>query len=1024
MHTLLVSPVESELTRRSFLFGSGALSILALAGLGTPNARGFGSTTPVAGYSGSPGRFRRTASGFARCAANEERLCFNAAGHFNGQYLQGADTYYSAPWDDIGAPHLATSPAFLSSNSGNRIRYAGEHGEADIFGTTGKGVVIRNEIINQFHIANNLPLPGIVAGDLLRAHAIIAISGATIPGRVDLRMTGAGNFAHTFTHDENGVITGQVESWGTRRGGFHDMGVINGKRWWYLWCDTLASNTTAAAPGIGFGNIAANIGKSYHICELMAQRNPLTPPAAVPVCAVAKTFAADTLRTDFTDAGYVCEGLAMARSQITGGKIIAPAVNIGAPYEPLETRIEIVSGKEDSDRSGVLDNENLRYFARPWRAAGAAFTRFYGPTRILKDWLVAVDATEAVSEAVISSVFQKRPDRMAKLGRMDSASSLRVPKIDVSAVILLASGDNVTTYYEQASILSGTGSSFYLLAGSQGAAVRDSLVMGSTLWFTRARHEIQQDETDTQRVYVGTLGLQCNGGELSIAGSRFHNMSRTTFFGATASTPYTIDSRDTCFTGIWMDAMVLSQGTVTNWNGDRTFIGPYTSRGGGFIQSQRPIRISTDGGANWADLAPTFDPKSMPHGFAAQHVGTWNFDTDTFTDAPDASKSLRVRYWYGLDGITPKPGFEFWADRMRLPTHDRWPNNGDVFRVKNGDIWIDVTYQSGEWSNATTYVRSAGGDPASTGPVSEDGVQINRIGVTVHQASFDQSVFFGVKGTFFLTGTASLPANGSAMTNIAIKRHVGLVRQTGAYRSDHSRTPSINSLENCLFIQAQSPITFSDGGGLSLSIGASGINNAVIALGRITILTSGTGLSFTAGATLVNPGNVRVVPGRTRSNYSAFSDLPTGSTAPLYFREGDYDAATGTAIMPAYPAVFDYRLSDYAVSAEGWDINATIAACVGNHARWNAVIEEIKQVYHKTPETVVTVASEMAVGSVVATGVSPAFHTREGGNGEGYFVIVDGEIRVARSLAGVDRVFPLRGSDDRLMIVDVTGSGS
>jgi hypothetical protein len=1019
MHTLLVSPVEPELTRRSFLFGSGAASMLALTGLGTPVALGFRSTSTVTGYTATAGRFRRVATGFARCSENEERLCFSAAGQFIGQYLQGADTYYSAPWDDAAAPHLATSPAFLSGDSGDRIRYAGEHAEADIFGTAGKGVVIRNEIANQFHSASNLSPPGIVVGDLLRTHAIVAISGASVAGRVDLRMAGAGNFAHTFTHDANGIIIGQIESWATRRAGFHDMGIINGKRWWYLWCDTLAANTTPAAPGIGFGNIAADVGKSYHVCELMAQKNPQTAPAAVPVCATAKIFAADTLRTDFANAGYVCEGLAMARSRITDGEIIAPAVNVGAPYEPLETRIEIVQGLESADRSGLLDNQNLTFFARPWRASGTVFTRFYGPTRILKDWLYAIDATEAVGEAVISSVFQNRPDRMAKLGRMETVSSLRVPKLDVSAVILLASGDNVTTYYEQASILSSTGSSFYMLAGSQGAAVRDSLVMGSTLWFTRARHEIQQDETHAQRVYVGTLGLQCGGGELSIAGSRFHNMSRTTFLGATASTAFTIDSRDTCFTGIWMDAMVLSQGTVTNWRGDRLFMGPYTARGGGFIQSERAIQISNDAGASWADLSPSFDPRTMPHGMLAEHVGTWNFDTGTFTAAPDAAKSMRVRYWYGLDGITPKPGFQFWADRMSLPTHHRWPTSGDVFRIKNGDTWIDVTYQSGQWTSATTYLRDAGGDPASTGPVSEDGVQINRINATIQQASFDQSVFFGVKGAFFLTGTAGLPANGSAMTNIAVKRHVGLVRQTGAYRSDHSRTASNNSIENCLFIQAQNPIAFSDGSGLSLSIGASGVNNTVTALGRVTLLTSGTGLSFTSGASLVNPGNVRVVPARVRSNYTAFSELSADNTGPLYFRPGDYDPATGTAIMPTYPAVFAYRLSDYAVAAEGWDINATIAACVGNHARWNAVIDEIKQVYHKTPETVVTIANSASVGSVIATGVSPAFHVREGGNGEGYFEIVGGALRVAKPLGGVDRVFPLRGSDDRLMIVDV-----
>lgn len=115
MHRLMISMSEPELTRRSFMFGATAISALALAGIGTRGiAQGFRGSSGVTAYTSTAGRFRRTASGFVRCAANEERLCFNAHGTFRGQYLQGADTYNSAPWDSRTAPHTVTDPAYLS----------------------------------------------------------------------------------------------------------------------------------------------------------------------------------------------------------------------------------------------------------------------------------------------------------------------------------------------------------------------------------------------------------------------------------------------------------------------------------------------------------------------------------------------------------------------------------------------------------------------------------------------------------------------------------------------------------------------------------------------------------------------------------------------------------------------------------------------------------------------------------------------------------------------------------------------
>ncbi len=110
---------------------------LALGGIGEQGpAAGFTASFGVSAYSATEGRYRLSPAGFAICSADEERLCYNSDGTFRGQYLQGEDTYYSAPWHDPEAGNTSGDAAYLASSGGGAIQYAGDHAEADIFGGT------------------------------------------------------------------------------------------------------------------------------------------------------------------------------------------------------------------------------------------------------------------------------------------------------------------------------------------------------------------------------------------------------------------------------------------------------------------------------------------------------------------------------------------------------------------------------------------------------------------------------------------------------------------------------------------------------------------------------------------------------------------------------------------------------------------------------------------------------------------------------------------------------------------------
>ncbi|MBI1402405.1 MAG: hypothetical protein GC147_04245 [Porphyrobacter sp.] len=982
-------------------------------------AQGFTALPQVTGYTATSGRFRLSSTGFVRCSADEERLCFDASGNFTGQYIQGADTYYSAPWDDTAAPHTSSDPAYLTTSAGGTIAYAGAHSEADIFGTTGKGVVItQTSTQNGFHTANNCSV-SVVSGDLVRVHAIVAISASTITGRVQLRTISSGSVE--FNHDASGVITGFTENWTTYRAGYHDMGTINGKRWWYVWADRKATSTTTARVGIGFGNVTADAGKKFHVCELMIQKNPATAPAAIPVCAASKTFAADTLATSLSNVGYVCEGLALARSQTPSGNITAPAVSIGVPYEPLETRIAIILSIESADRSGPMPNENVLYYGRPW-GTPTTHALTFGPGWFPRDWYKASATSEAATNLTVRSVFQATEAYHAILGNMTTSSTYVTGAIDIDRVALMAGGDTRTKYIEQSDVLAGTGASFYFVAGTN-LSVTNSLVMGSTLHPTRSRYAVQADETDAKRVYMGEMVLQSNsGGAISLEGTRTHNLARTALTATSNSTSVSYNTDDFCATGFWSDMLYVTRGTVTSWTGDRMFGALTTALNDMFLcQTERQIRISTDAGANWANLSTSFDPADLPHGFLAEHIGTWDFDTLAFTAAPDATKTCRVRYWQrGSSNYDDKPAFQWVGSQMDMGTHSRLPDDGDVFRIKNGDTWIDVTYQGGYWSGGS-YTRAS--TPANlTHLVSNDFVQVNRQFVTMTTANtFDGCVFLGSKGGFFLTGNVAMGATDSAIDNVTISNLVVLSVGTNGLRFDYSRVASSQvDLSNALFIEAASDFTYTDGKGYTLTIGAAGANNTLALGANVTVMSSkvGGGLEAAQAGATYTGSLTTIVPG-VRSAYDTFST--PDAKVPQYFPTEFYDSTQGRAKLPATGREFDFDLTAFADSDAGFTARAVIAAAKGTHARWNSVIADIKAKWHKTPDAVAVTANSASVDTSLATGLSgTGFDTTKGGNHDGYFKIEGGALKVAKALTGLNRVQMLRTDADELLVVDVT----
>lgn len=1006
--------------------GPGEPGVMQLQGIATSTVgEGFTSSPLVTGYTATAGRYRLDLSqgGFVICAANEERLCFNADGTFRGQYLQGADTYYSAPWHDTAASHGVNDPAYLASTGGGTVAYAGGHAEPDLFGSTGKGALItQSDADGSTHIANNVQLTGLAGGEIMRHYAIVAITSPG-PGEITLRGSLNRTFGHAFTHDASGNITGFVENWATYRAGYHDMGLINGKRWWYLWVDRVAAVPGNSSQRVGVGIVSTTnlMGRKLHVCDLGIQVNPATPPAAVPVCATAKIFAADTLETSLADTGYVCTGLAMARSQITNGNLVPPSVSIGVPYEPLETRIELFAGAELADRSGIMNNENQALYNRPWLSP-TNFTIFYGPSYFPINWLNAISGSTCTN-ATVAPVFQARRDLRPILGRSNISYNYVTGSLTLDGCIFLGVGDPTTEYWQQTSIRADGSASFFLSAGN-GLYARNCLVMGASLHTSRYRYAIQQDATPEHQVYIGEWLPQINAaGTIDFSGSRFDRMARISTSAVSPTVQVSLNVNDVATDYIWSDPFYWSQGTYLNPQTSRRFNGRTTHYDDlSFWQSRQEIMVDTGGGyvpfsASGLTIA------AFPHGQVASFVGTWNFATGTLTPGVDPAKRHRVRYYHASSLSSTqvsRPGFQWQASQDDgYGTHSRYQNTGDVYEIDTGSLKVRFVYDRGEWRAGPTYV--SGTLPAGTATGTHpDNEQVNRTGNTITGQIANGCVFLNGGQGPFRTGLSNGGATSSRVTGGMFSNIVAVLGAvSNAYRFDHSLTDSsVETLANSVFVQSTSPFRFVDGSGIGMTLGAGGVRNT-LTVSNVTVASAAGSLNASSGGgTMIGlPEHIKLPKAASFTGWST----PGSSAYALasILRAEDIDPISGQAKPVADP--WTLRFKSTAAAILGFDPNAIIDAAIGDHPEWDEVIEGLVDLYFREPDFYASLTANATVGSVVASGITATrFHSRYSGNASGYFRIDGDTLKVAKPLSGVNRVFVLRGANDETYVVDVS----
>lgn len=970
------------------------------------------------GVTTTANRFKLTADGFERVAANEARTAYNGATYL-GNLMQPAAEYVGAPWN-VASGNTSGDPAYLLGTTANlaTVEYAGAHSEPDIFGGTGGGVKITyGGNTGARWEATNLSV-AVDAGDTVRVGAILRLEPGE-SGRLDLRMEGFGNFG--FEYDATGAFTGvSSETWTTWRSGFYRYPfLINGEQFWFLWIERKATGIATIEPGIGTTGTPTGF---LHIQDLWIQKNPTDAPCAVPVCG-SYTFAADAITTGIsTTVGFVLHPLC-ARSLATGGVLATPSIDRGLPYLPICSRVDVLASTEVADRAGPMPNENIRYYGRAWGSPTTLDLNF-GPAWFPRNTVSSVGVGETAGTINVRSVFRNRKDLMARVHGI-TTSQTRLTNLSLDGVIGLPAGSTNDVYWQQTSVNEANDNTLTLIA-DQDVGFTNGLYLGQTLWATRAAYSVQADDTDAKRVYTGRVELETvTGGDFSIAGTRFHNCPRVFLAGASRTVPINLTTTGAAFTQFWMDALYISRGTIPSWAGDDMFGALTTAHQSLFFnQSERAVRVSEDGGETWQDLdASGLTIPELPHGELGEHIGTYNFDTLAFTSAPDATKSLRVRYWFPSNSRPNVFGYQWTASQMDMGTHTQWPTNGDVFRIKKGNLWVDVTYQTGRYTTTTTYLRNTTGTPAvAAEAISNDFVQINRTDVVLDQTyTLDGSVWIGPKGGFFLTGNPQLNANGSIITGVTVQNNIGVHNGTNGFRFDWSlQAGSTCTLANAVFVEARSDRTLADGQGRTLTIGGAGPNNT-LTFDNVTVISSANvgGLaSAEAGATYVNESEVTTILAGRRTNYDDFAapDAKVAQYLPAEF----YDAVQGRALLPAPDRIFDFRFTTFAETDTGLPLNTVIETAVGNHPDWNPVIAALKAKFHKAPTLRVVTANTAAVGTVLGSISSTGFDLYDHGNHEGYFEIVGGQLRVAKPLTGLDAVFPLVTMEGNLIVVDVT----
>jgi hypothetical protein len=996
-----------------------------------------GITTGLMTASSDARRFTLGPDGFV-LGSGEERVVSHPDAD-EGVLMQPAGTFLAQPLDDLDAPTDSGDLLHWTKNvAGDAIAYPGEHSEPDIFGTTGKGVVLTQGASGTgVYNAVNLKAAGLVAGDRVRVGLMMAITAGS-GGTIGLGFSGGIVASLNFTHDAEGRITSFPDSWSTTRADFYNLPfLINGKRWVFLWVERASPGTSDI--NVRVQQIDTVAGRKLHVCSATLQVNPLDAPAAIPVTQ-SGTYTADRVATGIgTQIGFILHGAASVRSITPGGVISAPALEVGVPYLPIVSRIEVLNSIEIADRSGLMPNANLPLFATPWLNP-TNFVRYYGPCRLQRNWLIVASFRNCVN-ATIGSVFTRRKEKRAILGSAVTSATHLTGALTVDDNIFLASGDHtIVKWFEQTDNRSGSACTFALIAGL-GVSAKNCLVIGSTPDQTRARYSLQQDRTRSKQVYVGEFAPVSTalGGGIDDSGSRYQYLSRVALGSTAQANTLTVTHNDIMALDMWSDPLILGAGTYP-FEMRRCFFGHTANYDDMYLaQSQRQIQVSLDGGTSWENFLDTgLTIQDLPHGAEATYVGSYDPVTDTVAYGSGTNKGpLRIRYFESGSVSSPhinRSGYQWHGSQMDMGSHTRYPSHCDVFRTAEHvgpsgiPMMLEVVYQSGQWRTGnvwTPFIGSAIGNPSlgATG-THPDFLQINRFSITINAATISDNVFIGSGQGMFLTGASGLGEGGSELGNFTISNWLLICNQVNGFNWDHSKTvPALATLgPNVLMVQAEiaKPFTLGDGTAGNLIIRTNGINNVLtVAPGsNVTLVTASGGVGGAdAGAVFNSTANVRRIPTAVRSGFTTWT-RPAGDD-DLQLVQPEWRKANGRIALPeTSDDARAFRLADDIVTRVGFDFNALIEAAIGTHPEWDDIAEDLYQTYLGAPAAIAEIPNTAAVGTVLATGLTgQVFAEAYSGNAvDRLYEIVGDELRVARALTGLNRI------DVLLTTVTATGA--
>ncbi|WP_260926494.1 hypothetical protein [Novosphingobium sp. 9] len=1010
------------------------------AGIAAPKVMTFSSTA---------GRWRLTASGFAICAANEERLCYNSSGQFLGAMLQPADTYRSAPWHDTAAPHAATDPAYLvKSQASDTIAYAGSHTEADIFGTTGKGAVWTQGTVNSGQLSAPNAVTGTAASvaDIIRTHAIVAIA----PGSVGANTiafgsrTAASAFdAATYSHDAAGAITGFTEAWGTRRCGYYDLGMLNGKRWTYLWVDTYVNAAGSLYYPVFLMTGTLDTGRKVHICEMMVQRNPTSAPAAVPVCAANKTFAADTINTGIMQqVGYIMPHIAAARSQAPGGQITAPAITIGLPYLPIEKDIRVVQSTETADRSGILHNGNEALYFTPFKTP-TLHALVLGPSRFPHPIGTYGTGKLAVSQQV-RSVFQKRKEFLPITQRL---TSVLTGSYDMDGIIVASLTDTSPGLWQQVGIGVAAYRSIAVQASNDIAMTR-CLFAGAHLGNSRSRKYLQNDQTDERCVWAGqpivtvSAGGPSNAGSsVSFAGSFGTRMARflapfatVSSQGNTTGSKINLNVNDVGYDLIWSDGINVGSGLFLNGTGHRRFGGRFTCYPAlNLWQSRKEFEVNRYDGNGWvAFSASGLTVDQLPHGRPATMVGTYDFTAGTLDASKiNADKHHIVRYWErGDTSLYDKAGYQWHAAQQEHINQDgscwtSYPLQNEVYVVEGDGIAVRLYYDYGYWpSSGAGYVSTPNAPAASNTGTHADNFQPNAGAVSMYGWR-EEGVFLCNEGQGpFLQGSSSGAANGADFGDWETSKSLFVLATNNPLRLEYPKYAGAQlALRNSLIVQGAQSFRDINGSGGSCFVTAQGANAVAVFDNAWIATTSATGQNIASGATAT--GTINRLPASTVKGGTfthATDPQARNLVAPAFWDP--------ISELPLLSDPWRFQVSAHAGQLVGVDFNAVIDTARNRHRPWLALIEsDLLTPYFRPADFIATatvggstVPAATAVGTVIATGIkATGFDVLQGGHRRGYFALdAAGNLSVAKALTGLNDVFLLRTALNETILIDVT----